>query len=231
MVVWCGMNQGGRCMNGEAGRQGVAGQTYARQDKHHMKNYEWKRLWAENKKFTVSFLAEGGASIQEESRRRFSISLDSRELAWARRIMENHISKVLRLWRVGHHGWSTVLVPNNDNKGWNALLIALQNDDESTKGSASGAMVTCTRTHECREHVEAHAIPVPETSTNNPVLVHQEVARTQGIQVLASIPLEIGWLPGSLNLSLVKEINDGALIKEWHLIVVSSVHPPSLGGV
>ncbi|KAK9151448.1 hypothetical protein Syun_009757 [Stephania yunnanensis] len=80
--------------------------------------------------------------------------------------------------------------------------IALQNGDESTEGSSFEAMAAGMRTHGCRKHVEAHVVPMLETSANTPVPVPQEVARTYGIQELAPVPLETARLPGSLTLSL-----------------------------
>lgn len=141
-------------------RQGNGGQTYARKDEHLLRGCQWRRFWVEKKRFTVTHTKEGGVVIQESARgRHFSVTLDNRELDWVQRILkgtlvsrqllrrsyradagnlyiqtlENHIGKVLRLWRATQNGWNAILIPYDNGKGWESLDKAIYNGGQPVK--------------------------------------------------------------------------------------------------
>ncbi|KAK9149053.1 hypothetical protein Scep_007810 [Stephania cephalantha] len=107
---------------------------------------------------TVSFLSHSRVYIQESSARRFfSMNLDSRELGWVERAtteiigrpqwvrrsfrgdsgnlifqtLENHLGKLLRIWRVGSRGWDTILITYDNGRGWGMFLNGLVEDEDS----------------------------------------------------------------------------------------------------
>ncbi|KAK9082505.1 hypothetical protein Syun_031287 [Stephania yunnanensis] len=44
--------------------------------------------------------------------------------------LENHLGKVMRIWRVADRGWDTILLPGDTGKGWTTFLNGLVSEDE-----------------------------------------------------------------------------------------------------
>ncbi|KAK9088845.1 hypothetical protein Scep_027927 [Stephania cephalantha] len=131
--------------------------TYARKDEGRLETCNWRRFWAEKKRFTITFDSNGITHIQEATfGRSYSLNLDQRESSWVQRViigaleskqwiqrwfksregplyiqtMENHLGAVMRIWRVGRTGRNTILIPSEGMNGWTALLQALQREPQ-----------------------------------------------------------------------------------------------------
>ncbi|KAK9087210.1 hypothetical protein Syun_029604 [Stephania yunnanensis] len=123
--------------------------------------------------FYTSFLANDVVYIQKSiTGGEYALKLDVRELAWVQRALvevigkkkwvqrnfqgdtgmfifqrlQNHLGKVMRLWRAGRNGSDTIPVPGGDDKGWRLFLNGLILEDD-TDGEIHRQASTHTSKH------------------------------------------------------------------------------------
>ncbi|KAK9133329.1 hypothetical protein Scep_012857 [Stephania cephalantha] len=113
----------------------------------------------ERKRFTISFLQNNGIHIEKSALgRQYNVRLDAREFVWLQRvakgilkreewvrrsfqgdtrmlfvqIMENHLGKLLRLWRVGLNRYMSILILDDKGKDRSAFFKILSPDYSPT---------------------------------------------------------------------------------------------------
>ncbi|KAK9089076.1 hypothetical protein Scep_028158 [Stephania cephalantha] len=137
-----------------------------RLDVQSMRGCKWRRIQIEKKCFTVSFLAQGGAYVQDEGN-----------------------GKIIRMWRVGERGWDTIVVPGDGDRWWVTFLNGMMEDDDMTnRHSYSSHEKEHHRHTQVREPSLNHRpMPVRRPHEGHVTLAkHVEIRRAQDVRRVAS---------------------------------------------